>query len=182
LSLTLNKQNIHLASQQESSSYNGGCVPIDHRQKQDAFETAKKVVKSFSGLSGYIGIDLILAKDTIFVLDVNARLTTSYVGLRQVVGFNVAQAIIDSVVEGKMPDKTQLLGISCFSKIQTPRLRYGGYDRYQRAAKFGGLVSPPFPLKDSAEATSLIMGYGENMAEAKLRLEEAKKLLCSIFC
>ena len=153
LSLSLNKQNIHLAPQQEASSYNGGCVPFGHRQKQDAFETVAKVAESFSGLRGYIGIDLILAKDMIFVLDVNARLTTSYVGLRQVVGFNVAQAVIDSVVEEKMPNKTQLIGIACFSKIQTPILRFGGYDRYQRAAKLGGLVSPPFPLKDCAEAS-----------------------------
>ncbi len=181
LSLTLNEQNIHLASQHDSSIYIGGCVPIDHRQKKDAFETAAKVVESFSGLRGYIGIDLIYAKDKIFVLDVNARLTTSYVGLRQVVDFNVAQAIVDCVVDGKIPNKKRILGISCFSKIQTPKLRFGGYDRYKMAVKLCGLVSPPFPLKDCSESTSLIMGYGENLADAKLRLEEAKKLLCSIF-
>ena len=80
-------------------SYDGGCVPFEHPLKQEAFTLTEKVVESF-GLRGYVGVDFVLAEDKAFVVDVNPRLTTSYVGLREVAGFNVAQAVIDAVTEG----------------------------------------------------------------------------------
>ena len=40
------------------------------------------MVESFSGLRGYVGVDVVLGQDKLYVVDVNPRLTTSYVGLR----------------------------------------------------------------------------------------------------
>jgi biotin carboxylase len=139
---------------------------------------AEKVIESFPGLRGYIGIDLILGKDNISVLDVNARLTTSYIGLRQVAGFNMAKALIEAAATGKIPDKDQLLGVACFSKIQCPTPSAAAY---RKAARLSGVISPPFPLIGCAEASALIMGYGDTIGDAQLRLEEAKKSLHSIF-
>ena len=89
----------------ETSSYEGGVVPFDHPLKQEAFAVAEKVVESISGLRGYVGVDLVLTQDKPFVVDVNPRLTTSYVGLRKVAGFNVAEALVNAVLNGKLPDK-----------------------------------------------------------------------------
>ena len=80
LAISLNKQNIHLASPETASSYDGGAAPFDHPLKQKAFEAAEKLVASVAGLRGYVGVDLVLG-DEPFVVDVNPRLTTSYVGL-----------------------------------------------------------------------------------------------------
>ena len=52
---------------------------------------------SLPGLRGYIGIDFVLTEGKPFVVDVNPRLTTSFVGLRGVAGFNVAEAIVNAV-------------------------------------------------------------------------------------
>ena len=75
---------------------------------------------AFSGLRGYVGVDLVLAEDKPFVVDVNPRLTTSYVGLSRVAGFNVAEAIVNAVVNGKLPKASELKGYAYFSKVETP--------------------------------------------------------------
>ena len=63
LAISLNKQNITMAGPEALSSYNGGCIPFDHPLKQEAFDLAEKVVESFHGLQGYVGVDLVLAQD-----------------------------------------------------------------------------------------------------------------------
>jgi len=178
VALSLNIQQITLVQPAEASSYSGGCVPFEHPMKKQAFDLAERVIESFPGLRGYVGVDLILGKEGVFVLDVNARLTTAYIGLRQVVGFNMAKALIETAITGKTPDKPQLLGVACFSKIKTPSPTAAAY---RKVARLSGVISPPFPLAGYSEACALIMGYGDSMGDAQLRLEEAKKSLHSIF-
>ncbi len=59
IALSMNKQNITLADPNETSSYNGGCVPFNHPLEQEVVSLAEKVVESFSGLRGYVGVDLV---------------------------------------------------------------------------------------------------------------------------
>ena len=87
LALSLNKQNINLAMPVQVSTYEGGVVPFEHPLKQKAFSAAKKAVECFSGLRGYVGVDVVLAEEKAFVVDVNPRLTTSYVGLSKTAKF-----------------------------------------------------------------------------------------------
>ncbi len=105
IGLSLNKQNITLVEPNEASSYDGGCVPFNHPLKHEAISLAEKVIESFSGLRGYVGVDLVLAEDEPYVVDINPRLTTSYVGLCKVANFNVAEALIKSVINGQLPFK-----------------------------------------------------------------------------
>jgi predicted ATP-grasp superfamily ATP-dependent carboligase len=177
IALSLNSQQITLAQPQKASSYDGGCVPFDHPMGKEALALAERLIESFSGLRGYVGVDLILGQNSIYVIDINARLTTSYVGLRQVAGFNLAQALIDTIVTGKIPDKNYLVGVACFQKSQTSIPTTGAY---RRALKVSGVISPPFPLTGYLDAVTLIMGYGDTTADAQSRLEEAKKSLTSI--
>jgi tyramine---L-glutamate ligase len=44
---------------------------------------------------GYVGIDLIETADEILVLEINPRLTTSYVGIHGALGINCADAVLD---------------------------------------------------------------------------------------
>jgi predicted ATP-grasp superfamily ATP-dependent carboligase len=55
---------------------------------------AGNVVSAIPGFWGYIGIDLILAREGPVVLEVNPRLTTSYCGLRGALGINVAAMVL----------------------------------------------------------------------------------------
>jgi tyramine---L-glutamate ligase len=177
MALSLNRQNISLAGSDAVSSYEGGAVPFNHPLEQAAFALAEKVAESFPGLRGYIGVDLILMKDRVFVVDVNARLTTSYVGLRKVADFNVAEALVNSVLKGKLPGKTEIHGFACFSKMETAT---PAVNAFQKEANLDDVVSPLFPTDNNKKSCALVMGTGETLKQANLRLEEAKKHLRSI--
>ena len=177
LTISLNMQNVKVAVPEAVSSYEGGAVPFDHPLKQEAVKVAEKVVESFIGLRGFVGVDLVLVNDKPFVVDVNPRLTTSYVGLCRVATFNVADALVNAVLKGKLPTKPETRGFVYFSKVETPKptvITFG------KVAQIREVVSPPFPLDDNDKACSLIAGQGESLDNAELRFEEAKKRLLTI--
>jgi predicted ATP-grasp superfamily ATP-dependent carboligase len=58
-----------------------------------------RVARAMPGLAGYFGIDVILSEDGPRVVDVNPRLTTSWVGLRAALGFNPAKLVLDLLAE-----------------------------------------------------------------------------------
>ena len=179
VAISLNQQTINVASPEEVSNYEGGAVPFDHPLRQEAFAVAEKVAKCFPGLRGYVGVDLVLAKDKPFVVDVNPRLTTSYVGLSRIGKFNIAEALVDAVLKDELPIKYEQNGYVYFSKVETlsPTL-----NAFKNAAQLSEVVSPPFPVNDNPKACSLIAGHGNSLEDAKLRLEEAKKLVLCIIC
>ena len=179
LAISLNKQNVKVAMPEAVSSYEGGTVPFNHPLKQEVLRVGEKVVESFPGLKGYVGVDLVLAKDKPFVVDVNPRLTTSYVGLCRVATFNVAEALVNAVSKRKLPTKQEINGFVYFSKVETPKPIAS---TFEKAAQIKEVVSPPFPLDDNDNACSLVTGHGESMDKALLQFEEAKKRLLYIIC
>lgn len=75
------------------------------------FETiARKIAKMLPDALGYIGVDVIVENENnkIYVLEINPRLTTSYVGLREALNYNPAKLILDCVLNDKfeMPNFT----------------------------------------------------------------------------
>jgi predicted ATP-grasp superfamily ATP-dependent carboligase len=56
---------------------------------------AGKIAAAVPGLWGYVGVDLVLTRDGPVVLEVNPRLTTSYVSLRSALGLNVPALVLD---------------------------------------------------------------------------------------
>lgn len=175
--LSLNRQNVQLGSPSGASSYIGGVVPLEHHLKQEAFEAAEKVASAFKGLRGYVGVDLVLARDKAYVVDVNPRLTTSYVGLSKVAGFNVAASMVNAVLARKLPAERESTGYACFSKVEVPKPTLAAF---QNLTQIKGIVSPPFPFEGNSKTTSLVVGCGESVAEAELRFKEAKKRLLNI--
>ncbi len=109
-----------------------------------------------------------------YVVDVNPRLTMSYVGLRKVANFNVGEALIKSVINGQLPFNHENRGFACFSKVET---RTPSTIAFQKAAQLSNIISPPFPLDGETKSYSLVMGEGESLDKAKYGLEEAKKNL-----
>ena len=177
LAISLNKQNVNVASPDKTSSYLGGCVPFDNSLKEETFLMAEKAVECFSGLRGYVGVDFVLGKDKPFVVDVNPRLTTSYLGLSQTVSFNVAQAIIDAVSRSRLPTNFETQGFTCFEKVESTKPNDAAF---KRLSKVAAVVSPPFTMTDSDKAVSIVDGHGRSLKLASLHLEEAKKCLLDI--
>ena len=170
--ISLNKQIVKIVPPSYVSSYEGGALPYDHPLKEEAIMVSKKVVELFSGLRGYVGVDLVLTKDKAFVVDVNPRLTTSYVGLSLVSNFNVAQASINAVLKDQLPTQNESCGFVYFSKLETFKPTNSVF---QKVAQMNEVISPPFPLHDNPKTCSLIAGQGASLKDAKLQLEKTKK-------
>lgn len=177
LPISLNKQDVSLMTPEAVSTYNGGIVPFNSPLECEAFATAEKVVRSFRGLRGYIGVDLVLTEKEPVVIEVNPRLTTSYVGVRKVVSFNPAQAIINSVLERELPTDNKSVGYAFFSKVNTPTPTT---EVLQRTYKMDELVSPPFPVPYSRTAYALVLSHRATLKEATAEFHEAKKRLLTI--
>ncbi|MCW4007704.1 MAG: ATP-grasp domain-containing protein [Candidatus Bathyarchaeota archaeon] len=174
--ISLNCQDIALKTPDGASVYRGGLVPFEHPMQFKAFATAEKIVKSFPGLRGYVGVDLVLTNEEAFVIEVNPRLTTSYVGLRRVVNFNPAEAIVNAVLKSELPTNVQACGHVLFSKVElpppTPNILQTIYEMSEVAA-------PPFPLSSSS-ACALISAYGITVKAATARFREAKKRILKV--
>jgi predicted ATP-grasp superfamily ATP-dependent carboligase len=72
--------------------------------KDEMLSLAKEIVATVPGLAGYIGVDLIEQDGKLFVLEINPRLTTAYVGLSESLGCNVAAKILNAFYSKKLPD------------------------------------------------------------------------------
>ena len=75
--------------------YQGGSLPLPKLLAERAIQLALKAVAGIEGLRGYVGVDLILG-DTgeDYAIEINPRLTTSYLGLRQLCQQNLADLIL----------------------------------------------------------------------------------------
>ncbi len=65
---------------------------------------AQNIARADTGLWGYIGVDLIVTKTRVVVVEINPRLTTSYVGLRESLALNPAELILSIWQNGVMPE------------------------------------------------------------------------------
>lgn len=177
LSVTLNKQLVTLASPDEESRYYGGVVPFDHKLEKEALKTAQRVVEGIGGLKGYVGVDMILTNEGPVVMEVNPRLTTSYVGLRRVANFNPAQAIVDAVIRRKLPKNMQNRGYAFFSKVEVPSRRQIIAETY----KVEDVISPPFPIEGNRSAYALLATVSTSPMGAQSAFYRAKKRLLNLY-
>jgi predicted ATP-grasp superfamily ATP-dependent carboligase len=177
LPISLNKQDVNLMPPESSSIYNGGQVPFNSPRKREAFPLAETIVRSFRGFRGYVGVDLVLTEKGPVIIEVNPRLTTSYVGMRKIVGFNPAQAILNSVLERELPNNSQSAGYAFFSKVKIPKPTTAAL---QETYRMDELVSPPFPVGDNEAAYAFLLSYSSTLKVAMVRFHEAKKRLHSI--
>lgn len=90
-----------------SFTYLGGVTPLLPELSQRAMTLALKAASALPKSRGYIGFDLVLGDDPLgrddTVIEINPRLTTSYIGLRAHLRGNLAGAML-AVVEGCEPD------------------------------------------------------------------------------
>jgi predicted ATP-grasp superfamily ATP-dependent carboligase len=83
--------------------YQGGELPLAAGLGERAVALAERALAALPAAQGYVGVDLVLGRDPggaeDVVIEVNPRLTTSYVGLRAAAKTNLAEAMI-RVAEG----------------------------------------------------------------------------------
>lgn len=80
-------------------TYLGGELPIPPDLAERAVALGRRAVGCVPGLRGYVGVDLVLGDaadgSADYAIEINPRLTTSYVGLRALAETNLAGAMLD---------------------------------------------------------------------------------------
>jgi hypothetical protein len=102
--ISLNEQYVELKD--EKGTYLGGKLPYESKYKDEAFEIAKNAVESIDGLKGFVGVDLIINADekdiySVYLLEINSRFTTPYVGLSKIANINIGKTIIE-LIDGEI--------------------------------------------------------------------------------
>ena len=100
--ISLNQQFIELKD--DKGRYLGGRIPYESKYEKEAFDIAAAAVESMDGLKGFVGVDLIINADekdiySVYLLEINSRFTTPYVGLKQISNINIGKSIIDLIDE-----------------------------------------------------------------------------------
>jgi predicted ATP-grasp superfamily ATP-dependent carboligase len=111
LPLTINRQLIEF--QGDSMSYQGSQVPYNTPRAAEIWEAAKKAA-SVLGLRGYAGIDFVVG-DLPRAVDVNARPTTSIIGIAKVMREEIGELIVKARLGG-MPEDVMITGSTTFVK------------------------------------------------------------------
>jgi predicted ATP-grasp superfamily ATP-dependent carboligase len=98
--------------------YQGGRLPLPPPLAARARFLASRAVAAVPGLCGYVGVDLVLgakqdgSQDV--VIEINPRLTTSYVGLRRLAKGNLAEAMLRAALGGPLPELSWRPGVVRF--------------------------------------------------------------------
>ncbi|OYY50874.1 MAG: hypothetical protein B7X95_05025 [Methylophilaceae bacterium 17-44-8] len=96
LSCNLQSMRLH----HEQLSYTGGVINGAVEYWVQLSELAQQVKEAIPGLMGYFGIDVLLHTDVeygISIIEINPRLTTSYVYLNEAIGCNPAKLVLDAM-------------------------------------------------------------------------------------
>lgn len=79
-------------------AYRGGELPLNCELSSRAISLGRRATDGIPGLFGYVGVDLILGNrpdgSADFAIEINPRLTTSYVGLREQTPQNLAEQML----------------------------------------------------------------------------------------
>ncbi len=70
-------------------------IEVNYKSDDGRYQKlASQIAQAFPDLFGYVGIDLIETDDACFVLEINPRLTTSFVGIEKALDLNVAELVL----------------------------------------------------------------------------------------
>jgi tyramine---L-glutamate ligase len=83
-----------LTTSTDGFRYSGGSLPIEPELAGRAVAVGLAAVQGVPGLFGYVGVDVVLGASADVAIEINPRLTTSYVGLRAMTAMNLAEVLL----------------------------------------------------------------------------------------
>lgn len=119
LILSVNSQIISFINETTDSEYLGGYTPI--KKLKGMKKELNKIIPELVQVEfqGYFGLDFILNnKGQLSYIEINPRLTTSYIGLRNIMDINPVRFILDSILEREKKDDFKLRGHSNFLRLE----------------------------------------------------------------
>ena len=148
--LSINTQDINIKKPHSETEYFGGYTPIIDTGDQISNILQKLNLTNFNG---YFGIDFVKkADDSVYFIEINPRLTTSYIGIRNVINYNPAVLILNPNLLFSESEKIIYKKNSIFSRIE---LKYVGNKNFKQLQQeivpsllkeIPEIVTPPISL------------------------------------
>jgi predicted ATP-grasp superfamily ATP-dependent carboligase len=174
--LSLNSQNIHITP--SGFEYLGGYTPIENYKEKMKFLSG--IIKNINPLKmeGYFGVDLIEKQDnTLSFIEINPRLTTSYIGLRNITNINIAELIFNSKLNIPNDNDIKLIYHSYFTRIDftyhCENTKVFNEELIPKLLKIiPEFVTPPFSLNASNNYSCFIATKTKDLNSSKIRVQE----------
>jgi len=187
--LTINAQYIDIKNFNSVSEYLGGYTPVENYQKikEDISELLKKM--DLSKFSSYYGIDFIRKSDnTISLIEINPRLTTSYIGIRNIIDINPAELIWASKMNSLNTPKFEIKNFSLFTRIELNYLGVKSFEKIETEVipelitQIPEFITPPVSFNDLDQGnikrySSFIATKTKDHESSKKRVEEIEGIL-----
>jgi len=176
--LALNAQYIKLGSPAEGASYEGGHTPFNHPLESLVVKEAIKAVKAIDGLGGYVGVDLVITSKRPIVVEINPRLTTSYLGLREVLNVNVGAEIVKASFGLEVPTNIERKGYAIIGKVRFDEKFALSSEKIRAISEINGVISHllvPKPYLRSKEDVAVVVAWGKSLEEARYRFRDIRQ-------
>jgi predicted ATP-grasp superfamily ATP-dependent carboligase len=161
--LSINAQFIKFKDSFNDSLYLGGFTPVDNYELiKDSLEKILKRM-DLSSFQGYFGIDFIKKADnSIYFIEINPRLTTSYIGIRNILDYNPLEIIFNQDIPSLNLNRLPHQGFSKFNQLE---LKYVGDETSKEIIgiiipklmrMIPEIVTPPIALSKSVVDRTLL--------------------------
>ncbi len=172
--LSINAQFVEINRLNNKSSYLGGYTPISD------YENIKKKLKKqcqqlgLKGFTGYYGIDFIRKTDSsLSFIEINPRLTTSYIGIRNITKKNPLLLISEPDIDvNDVVDSTHKylshffhLHLRYLGELSLTEVNEGLIPLIIKEIPY--IISPPLALNEDSVFTCFVATKGKNMKESE---------------
>ncbi|MFX1323396.1 MAG: ATP-grasp domain-containing protein, partial [Promethearchaeota archaeon] len=166
------------------SEYFGGFTPLEDYE-EILYELTQILNKAnFSQFSGYFGIDIIRNDESkITFIEINPRLTTSYIGLRNVIEENPARLILQSKLNHQFTTEIRPQYHSLFTRMELEHSEARENSELKEEVIFQSLreipefVTPPISLNDTNHYSCFISTKTKDLIASKKRVQEIVQIL-----
>ncbi|MHA1914100.1 MAG: ATP-grasp domain-containing protein [Promethearchaeota archaeon] len=182
--LSINSQNVNIKSPSNESEYLGGYSPIENYEelKVEFLHLLEKI--NFTKFKGYFGLDFMFTNDLQFnFIEINPRLTTSYIGLRKIINLNPAQIILDSYLNRWQPVEISHKGTSLFLRVdmmytgKMKNVEFNEKVQKETVNLIPEMITPPISLNDSNKYSCFIATATEDLPSSQGRMQEIIRIL-----
>ncbi len=178
--VSVNFQNINLKG--ADSEYQGGYAPYRDVNTEELYEKSIKIIKTIKGLNGYVGIDYVVNENGIYFMEINPRITTSYIGIQKTLDKNLAKYLINlDYLDQYKDDILQHQGVSYFSKIYHDIYSLKKLKEFiQNDPLAYDLIAPPFKVNienEREKCCAFLCTLGKDLNEAQNKFENKKNEL-----
>ncbi|MFX0103898.1 MAG: ATP-grasp domain-containing protein [Candidatus Hodarchaeota archaeon] len=175
--LSVNSQFINI--KELKPEYFGGCTPLGNYKEilKDLSIITKKI--DFSKFDGYIGIDFIEKyPSSFYFIEINPRLTTSYIGLRNVINLNCAELILNSKLKDISSTEIKFLNHSHFFRVDFSINKLSDIEAFYEKElphlmkQIPEFVTPPISLNKSNQFSCFIATKMKDLAASRIRVNK----------